>query len=187
MLPIPKSSKIRSCKAFTEEEGPRRCWQPPSPTRSGPCRRSRRRGRSSCDPQREDLCGGQSCRRRERSGGGRRESVNQVVSDQFSGVEARWFARHCDVTGRTYSALGAVVAVNGVARVTLVGVVLEVVTTLGDLQAVLGDDLVESVGATGQDLAGVAVTQDVAAGVLVEGGGPLGGSAVAGSVVGRHD
>lgn len=91
------------------------------------------------------------------------------------------------MTGRTYSALGAVVAVNGVARVTLVGVVLELVTTLGDLQAVLGDDLVESVGATGQDLAGVAVTQDVAAGVLVEGGGPLGGSTVAGSVVGRHD
>jgi hypothetical protein len=88
--------------------------------------------------------------------------------------------------GKTYSALRAVVAVNGVSRVTLVGVVLEVVTTLGDLQAVLGDDLVEGVGAAGEDLAGVAVTQDVAAGVLVEGGGPFGGAAVAGSVVGRH-
>jgi len=76
--------------------------------------------------------------------------------------------------------------VNGVSRVTLVSVVLESVTTLCNLERVLGDDLVQGVGAAGQDLAGVAVTEDVAGGVLVEGGGPFGGTAVAGSVVGRH-
>ena len=90
------------------------------------------------------------------------------------------------MTGRTYSALGAVVAVDRVSRVTLVSVVLEGITALGDLERVLGDDLVEGVGAAGEDLAGVAVTEDVAGGVLVEGGGPFGGAAVAGSVVGRH-
>ena len=75
---------------------------------------------------------------------------------------------------------------NGVSRVALVSVVFECVTALCDLQAVLGDDLVEGVGASGEDLAGVAVAEDVAGGVLVEGGGPFGGAAVAGSVVGRH-
>lgn len=75
---------------------------------------------------------------------------------------------------------------NRVARITLVSVVLEGVTTLGNLERVLGDDLVQGVGAARQDLAGVAVTQNVAGGVLVEGGGPLGGAAVTGSVVGRH-
>ena len=73
-----------------------------------------------------------------------------------------------------------------VSRVTLVSVVLEGITALGDLERVLGDDLVEGVGAAGEDLAGVAVTEDVAGGVLVEGGGPFGGAAVAGSVVGGH-
>lgn len=75
---------------------------------------------------------------------------------------------------------------DGVARVTLVGVVLEAVAALCDLQAVLGDDLVEGVGAARQDLTGVAVTEDVARGVLIKGGGPLSGTTVAGSVVGRH-
>lgn len=75
---------------------------------------------------------------------------------------------------------------NGVSRVTLVSVVLEGVTTLCNLEGILGDDLVQGVGASGKDLAGVAVTEDVAGGVLVEGGGPFGGAAVAGSVVGRH-
>jgi hypothetical protein len=75
---------------------------------------------------------------------------------------------------------------NRVSRITLVGVVLQVITTLCDLERVLGDDLVQGVGAAGEDFAGVAVTQDVAGGVLVEGGGPFGGAAVAGSVVGGH-
>lgn len=75
---------------------------------------------------------------------------------------------------------------DGVARVTLVGVVLEAVTALCDLQGVLGDDLVEGVGTTGENLAGVAVAEDVARGILVEGSGPLSGTTVAGSVVGRH-
>jgi hypothetical protein len=75
---------------------------------------------------------------------------------------------------------------NRVSRITLVGVVLEVIASLCDFETVLGDDLVQSVGAAGEDLAGVAVTQDVGCGVLVEGGGPFGGAAVAGSVVGGH-
>lgn len=75
---------------------------------------------------------------------------------------------------------------DGVARVALVGVVLEAVAALCDLQAVLGDDLVEGVGTAGKNLAGVAVAEDVRRGVLVEGGGPLSGTTVAGSVVGRH-
>lgn len=75
---------------------------------------------------------------------------------------------------------------NRLSRITLVSVVLESITTLCDLQGVLGDDLVEGVGAAGEDLAGVAVTEDVAACVLFECGGPFGGAAVAGSVVGRH-
>lgn len=75
---------------------------------------------------------------------------------------------------------------DGVAGVTLVGVVLEAVTTLCDLQAVLGDDLVQSVGTAGEDLAGVAVAEDVARSVLIERGSPLSGTTVAGSVVGRH-
>jgi hypothetical protein len=75
---------------------------------------------------------------------------------------------------------------NRVSRITLVGVVLEVIATLCDFETVLRDDLVQSVGAAGEDLAGVAVAQDVGGGVLVEGGGPFGGAAVAGSVVGGH-
>lgn len=75
---------------------------------------------------------------------------------------------------------------DGVSRVTLVSVVLEGIATLCNLERVLGDDLVQGVGAARQDLAGVAVAEDVAGGVLVEGGGPFGGAAVAGSVVGGH-
>lgn len=75
---------------------------------------------------------------------------------------------------------------NRLSRITLVGVILESVTTLCNLQVVLGDNLVQSVGASGKGLAGVAVAEDVAGCVLVEGGGPFGGAAVAGSVVGGH-
>lgn len=71
-------------------------------------------------------------------------------------------------------------------RVTLVGVALKGLATLGDLEGVLGDDLVEGVGTATEDLAGVAVAQDVRASVLVERSGPLDGTAVADSVVARH-
>jgi hypothetical protein len=76
--------------------------------------------------------------------------------------------------------------VDRLARVALVGVVLEVVATLCDLKVVLGDDLVKGVGTTGENLAGVAVAENVAGRVLVERGGPLSGTAVASSVVARH-
>jgi len=84
------------------------------------------------------------------------------------------------------STLRAIVAVNRLSRITLVGVVLECITTLCNLQVILGDDLVQGVGASGEGLAGVAVAEDVACCVFVEGGGPFGGAAVAGSVVGGH-
>ena len=67
-------------------------------------------------------------------------------------------------------------------RVTLVGVALKRLATLGDLE----DDLVEGVGTATENLAGVAVAQDVRASVLVERSGPLDGTAVADSVVARH-
>jgi hypothetical protein len=75
---------------------------------------------------------------------------------------------------------------NRVSRITLVGIILECITTLCNLQVILGDDLVQSVGASGEGFAGVAVAEDVAGGVFVEGGGPFGGAAVAGSVVRGH-
>lgn len=46
-------------------------------------------------------------------------------------------------------------------RVTLVGVALDCVGALGDLEVGLGDDLVEGVGAAREDLAGVAVARDL--------------------------
>lgn len=71
-------------------------------------------------------------------------------------------------------------------RVTLVGVALECVATLGDLESVLGDNLIEGVGPSREDLASVTVAQNVALLVRVELGSPFGLTAVADSVVASH-
>lgn len=60
----------------------------------------------------------------------------------------------CGKRGRT-SAVRAVVAVDSLAGVPVVSVSLEV--SLGDLEVLAGDDLVEGVGAAAEELAGVAV------------------------------
>jgi hypothetical protein len=68
-------------------------------------------------------------------------------------------------------------------RVALVAV-LGRLAAGGDLESRLGDDLVEGVGAAGEDLAGVAVAQDVALLVGLEGPLPLVVAAVALGLVG---
>jgi len=95
-------------------------------------------------------------------------------------------AGDCLVVVDVGGAVGAVVAVYVVARVTLVGVALNCVGALGDLEVGLGNDLVEGEGTAGEDLAGVAVAENVALLFLVKGGGPLSSAAVADSVERRH-
>jgi hypothetical protein len=128
----------------TEEAKRRKWWQPPSPTRNGPCRRSRREDQSSC-PLRASQCEEQSCHRQERFGGGIRESVFVSISLFVLSLIHSYLTPPCLLArakGITYSTLRAVVAVNRFSRITLVGVVLECVTTLCNLQVIFGDDLV---------------------------------------------
>lgn len=73
--------------------------------------------------------------------------------------------------------------VHGHTRVTLVCVALELVTALGEAEVLLWDDLIQSVGTTTEDLAGVAVAEDVLAGVLVESDSPLSLAAAVGQLL----
>ena len=74
-------------------------------------------------------------------------------------------------------------AVSELTRVALVAV-LRRLATGSDLEGGLGHDLVESVGAAGEDFAGVAVAEDVALLVGLEGPLPLVVAAVALGLVG---
>ena len=76
-------------------------------------------------------------------------------------------------------------AVSELTRVALVAV-LRRLATGSDLEGGLGHDLVESVGAAGEDFAGVAVAEDVALLVGLEGPLPLVVAAVALGLEGRR-
>jgi len=82
-------------------------------------------------------------------------------------------------------AVFAVEAVNALSRVTLVRVFAKVVT-LGDLEGLERDDLVECVCRARELLAGVAMAEDVSLLVLLQGGSPLCLLAVAVSLEVRH-
>lgn len=74
-------------------------------------------------------------------------------------------------------AVGAEVAVDWVARVALVGVHLQV--ALGELEGILGSELVEGKFTAGLELAGLAMAEDVGLGVGRELDLPFNGFAVA--------
>lgn len=69
--------------------------------------------------------------------------------------------------------------------ITLVAVLARL-TASGDLEAGFGNDLVQSVGTAGEDLAGVAVAEDVALLVGLKGPLPLVVAAVALGLEGGH-
>jgi len=82
-------------------------------------------------------------------------------------------------------AVRAVVAVDGLARVTVIRVRLQ--ASLCDLKSGLGDNLVEGVGAAAELLAGIAVAEDMALLVRLELRRPFGLPAMAASSVSlRH-
>lgn len=79
-------------------------------------------------------------------------------------------------------AVGAVEAINGVASIALIGVLVE--RAFGELEVVFGDDLVQGVFTTTDDLAGGAVAEDVF--LFRDSGSPRSLPTMALTLVSRH-